>query len=73
MLEQRNKEMDTNLKIEERVDERNTKIKELGRDLQRKTDEVNLRREVLDSMGDNLVKYENENRDNREKIKQLEN
>lgn len=55
--------MDTNLKIEERVDERNQRIKELERDLQRKNDEVDLRKEVLDSMGDNLVKYENETRD----------
>jgi hypothetical protein len=63
MLEEKNKEMDRSLKIEEVIDEKNEKIQALERELQRKEDEVNLRKEVIDSMGVSLMKHENETRE----------
>lgn len=53
-----NVEVDKNLKIEQIVDSKNEKIATLERDLARKCDEINLRREVIDSMGVTLMKYE---------------
>jgi len=51
MLEQYNIEVDKGLKWETEIDARNEKIREVERDLARKTDEISLRKEVIDSMG----------------------
>ena len=50
LLKQRNDEMDRCLKIEETIDLKNERILQLEKELQRKCDEVNLRKEVIDSM-----------------------
>lgn len=42
--------MDKNLKIMETIDEKNDKILQLEKELQRKVDEVNLRKEIIESM-----------------------
>lgn len=60
LLNQRNAEMDKNLKIEETIDAKNERILQLEKDLQRKTDEVNLRKEVIESMSASLMKHERE-------------
>lgn len=58
MLEQYNMVVDKNLKIEEMMDAKNEKIVQLERDLARRTDEIGLRKEVIDSMGQSLMQYE---------------
>lgn len=55
--------MDKNLKVEEEVDKRQEKITLLERDIQRKVDEIEMRKEVQDSMGQSLMKYENDLRE----------
>ena len=52
--------MDNNLKIEEKLDASDKRIQELERDLQRRADEVILRKEVIDSMGDKIMNHEND-------------
>ena len=50
VLGQRNVELDKNLKIGEIIDSKDEKIIQLEKDLQRKSDESELRREVIESM-----------------------
>ena len=50
VLGQRNVELDKNLKIGEIIDSKDEKITQLEKDLQRKSDESELRREVIESM-----------------------
>jgi hypothetical protein len=73
MIEERNKEMDRSLKIEEIIDEKNEKIQALEREMARKEDEVNLRKEVIDSMGLSLMKHENETRELATKLMMMKN
>ena len=73
MIEERNKEMDRSLKIEEVIDEKNEKIQALERELARKEDEVNLRKEVIDSMGLSLMKHENETRELATRLMSMKN
>ena len=47
--------MDKLLKIEEVIDEKNDKYLQLEKEYHRKCDEVNLRKEVIDSMSDSLM------------------
>ena len=65
--------MDSKLKIETVIDEKNERITQLERELARKDDEVNLRKEVIDSMGDSLLKHENESRELASKLVMLKN
>jgi chromosome segregation ATPase len=73
MAEERNKELDRNLKIEETIDAKNEKIVSLERELARKEDEVNLRKDVIDSMSDSLMKHEAESRELASKLVMLKN
>jgi chromosome segregation ATPase len=73
MAEERNKEMDSKLKIETVIDEKNDRIAQLERELARKEDEVNLRKEVIDSMGTSLLKHETESRELASKLVMLKN
>jgi hypothetical protein len=73
MADERNREMDSKLKIETIIDEKNERILTLERELARKDDEVNLRKEVIDSMGDSLLKHENESRELASKLVMLKN
>jgi hypothetical protein len=42
--------MDRNLKIEETIDEKNDRILQLEKEVQRQKDEIALRKEVIESM-----------------------
>jgi hypothetical protein len=59
-MKQRNYEMDKNLKVEEMIDAKNERILQLEKDFQRKQDEVNLRKDVIDAMTDSLLRHEKE-------------
>ena len=65
--------MDRKLKIETVIDEKNERITQLERELTRKEDEVNLRKEVIDSMGASLMKHETESRELASKLVMLKN
>lgn len=73
MAEERNKEMDSKLKIETVIDEKNERIQQLEKELGRKDDEINLRKEIIDSMGDSLMKHETESRELASKLVMLKN
>lgn len=64
-------EVDRNLKIEVKVDAANEKIALLERDLQRRTDDCNLKKEVIQQLSDSLILYEDNQRDYQSKIFQL--
>ena len=66
-------EMDKVLKVESKVDEKVDRIKELEKELGRKNDEVELRKEVIDSMSANMMKHEKENRELVSKLVMLKN
>jgi hypothetical protein len=61
------------LKIEETIDAKSERIKELEKELQRKTEEVDLRREVIDSMSASLLKHERENSELASKLALMKN
>ena len=65
--------MDSKLKIETVIDEKNDRIAQLERELARKEDEVNLRKEVIDSMATSLLKHETESRELASKLVMLKN
>lgn len=52
---ERNLYMDKCLKIEETIDEKNDRILQLEKEYQRKCDEADLRKEVIDSMSQSLM------------------
>lgn len=45
------------------MDAKNERIVVLERDLARRTDEIGLRKEVIDSMGQSLMQYEEDQRE----------
>lgn len=65
--------MDKNLKIEETIDAKNEKILQLEKDLHRRTDEVNLRKDVIESMSSSLLKHEKESRELASKLVMMKN
>lgn len=73
MTVERNNEMDTKLKIEEIIDQKNQEINQLKMDLARKEDEVKLRKEVIDSMSGSLLKHETESRELASRLVMLKN
>lgn len=58
MLALKNKETDKNLKILEEIDIKNDNIRELEKEVLAKTEEANLRREIVDSMSASLLQHE---------------
>ena len=58
MVAERNGYMDKILKIEEVIDVKNDEIAQLQKEYQRKCDEADLRREVIDSMSQSLMAQE---------------
>ena len=66
-------EMDKVLRVETTIDEKQEKIKELEKELGRKNDEIELRREVIDSMSASMMKHEKENRELVSKLVLLKN
>ncbi|CDW87547.1 UNKNOWN [Stylonychia lemnae] len=73
LIKQRNQEMDRNLKIEETIDEKNDKILQLEKELQRKVDEVNLRKEIIESMQESLMRHEKESAELASKLVLMKN
>jgi hypothetical protein len=65
--------MDKVLRVETTIDEKQDKIKELEKELGRKNDEIELRREVIDSMSASMMKHEKENRELVSKLVLLKN
>ncbi len=65
--------MDKLLKLETVIDEKNDQIAHLEKDLQRKCDEVNLRKEVIDSMSDSLMQHESAQRELASKLVMMKN
>ncbi len=65
--------MDKVLKVETSIDEQQDKIKELEKELGRKNDEIELRKEVIDSMSASMMKHEKENRELVSKLVMLKN
>jgi hypothetical protein len=51
---------DQKLKVEEVIDEKNDKILQLEKEVVRKNDEVNCRKEIIDAMTASLMKHEKE-------------
>lgn len=66
-------EMDKVLKVETSIDEYQDRIKELEKELGRKNDEIELRKEVIDSMSASMMKHEKENRELVSKLVLLKN
>lgn len=54
--------MDKNLKVEETIDEMKDKIVGLEKELQRRNDEVRLRKEVIDSMSKQVMDQDQEHK-----------
>jgi hypothetical protein len=65
--------MDKVLKVETTIDEKQDRIKELEKELGRKNDEIELRKEVIDSMSASMMKHEKENRELVSKLVMLKN
>ena len=59
----RNVDMDKLLKVEEIIDGKQEKINQLEKELSRKNDEIECRRDVIESMSASLMKHEKENRE----------
>ena len=51
---------DEKFQMDEKIDQLNDVIKKLEKNLQLATDEVHLRKSIVDSMGENLMKHESE-------------
>lgn len=73
MIYEKNLEMDKCLKIQEIIDEKNDRILQLEKEYQRKCDEVNLRKEVIDSMSQSLMKHESDSREMASKLVMMKN
>ena len=65
--------MDKVLRVETTIDEKQEKIKELEKELGRRNDEIELRKEVIDSMSASMMKHEKENRELVSKLVMLKN
>ena len=70
---ERHSEMDRCLKSEETIDAKNERINQLEKELQRKIDEINCRKEVIESMGASLMLHEKESRELASKLVLLKN
>ena len=70
---ERNFHMDKCLKIEETIDEKNERITQLEKEYQRKCDEADLRKEVIDSMSQSLMQQETTQRELATKLVMMKN
>lgn len=73
LMVQLNAEMDKCLKIGEGMDAKQEQINQMEKELQRKCDEVNLRKEVIDSMSASLMSHENDQRELASKLVMMKN
>ena len=65
--------MDRNLKIEETIDEKNERILQLEKEVLRKADEINLRKDVIDSLSQSLMRHERESAELAQKLVLMKN
>ncbi len=65
--------MDKNLKIEETIDAKNERIVSLEKDLQRRNEEVELRKEIIESMSASLMRHEKESAELANKLVLMKN
>ena len=65
--------MDKNLKILEEIDNKNDRIIQLEKELQRKDDEVQWRKDLIDTMSQNLIKHEKESMELASKLALMKN
>ena len=65
--------MDKLLKVEEIIDGKQDRINALEKELARKNDEVECRKEVIESMSSSMMKHEKENRELVSKLVMLKN
>ena len=73
VMEEKNALLDKILKIEEVIDGKNERIAQLEKEYQRKADEAELRREVIDSMSQSLMAQESVQRDLATKMVMMKN
>lgn len=59
--------------MDEKIDQLNEVIKKLEKNLQLATDEVHLRKSIVDSMGENLMKHESESMQMAQKLTLMKN
>lgn len=69
----RNAEVDKILEVETSVDSHQDQIRALEKELARKTDEVEIRKEVIESMSASMMRHEKENRELVSKLVLLKN
>ena len=70
---ERNQLKDEKFGIDEKVDKLNEEIKRLEKSLQMANDEVHLRKTIVDSMGENLMKHETESMQMAQKLTLMKN
>lgn len=73
VMEEKNALLDKILKIEEVIDAKDERIAQLEKEYQRKADEAELRREVIDSMSQSLMAQESVQRDLATKMVMMKN
>ena len=64
---------DEKFQMDEKVDQLNEEIKRLEKSLQLASDEVHLRKTIVDSMGENLIKHESESMQMAQKLTLMKN
>lgn len=70
---ERNTLKDEKFKLDEKIDQLQEQIKRLEKNLQLASDEVNLRKTINDSMGENLMKHESESMQMAQKLALMKN
>lgn len=70
---ERNTLKDEKFKVDEKIDQLQEQIKRLEKNLQLASDEVNLRKTINDSMGENLMKHESESMQMAQKLALMKN
>jgi hypothetical protein len=73
IMQKLNEETDKNLKVQEIIDQKDEQIKTLERDLVRKSDEANLRTEVINSLSQSLIVHETNQRELASKLVIMKN
>ena len=70
---EKNELKDENHKLEEEIDKLYSDIIKMERELSLANDEISLRKSVVDSMGENLLKHENESMQMSQKLTLMKN
>ena len=70
---EKNSLKDEKYQLDEQIDQLNEEVKKLQKSLQMATDEVHLRKTIVDSMGENLLKHESESMHMAQKLTLMKN